>query len=155
MTVLTLDLGSTTGWCVANGATVISGVWKLKGGRYDGGGMRFLRFRGHLDEVHKISPIKIVFYEEVRGHKGVDAAHIYGGLQATLTAWCEDNKIPYEGVPVGTIKKFITGKGNASKAQVMAAVARYGYAPSDDNEADAIALMLLKLEDPVVQRLLG
>ncbi len=30
-----------------------------------------------------------------------------------LTAWCEHHNIPYQGVPVGTIKKHATGKGNA------------------------------------------
>ena len=62
-----------------------------------------------------------------------------------LTAWCEsqDPKIPYEGVPVGEIKKHLTGKGNADKVAMIAAVQALGYAVTDDNEADAIALALL------------
>ena len=44
--------------------------------------------------------------EEVRRHAGTDAAHVYGGLMATLTAWAELRGVPYEGVPVGTIKRF-------------------------------------------------
>lgn len=36
----------------------------------------------------------------------------------------------------------MTGSGNASKAAVIAAVQRQGFAPKDDNEADAIALLL-------------
>ena len=47
---------------------------------------------------------------------GTDAAHVYGGFLATLTSWCEQRAIAYQGVPVGTIKRFITGKGNADKA---------------------------------------
>jgi Holliday junction resolvasome RuvABC endonuclease subunit len=49
-------------------------------------------------------------------------------------------------VPVGTIKRFITGKGNADKAAVMAAVCAEGFAPADDNEADAIAILLWAIE---------
>jgi hypothetical protein len=41
-------------------------------------------------------------------------------------------------VPVGTIKRSLTGSGNASKG----AVERRGFAPKDDNEADTIALLL-------------
>ena len=48
---------------------------------------------------------------------------------------------PYQGVPVGTIKRHITGKGNASKDQVLAAVRGLGHSPVDDNEADALALL--------------
>ena len=68
---------------------------------------------------------------------GTDAAHVYGGLLATLSAWCEQRGIAYQGVPVGTIKRFIAGKGNADKTAVIAAVRARGFAPADDNEADA------------------
>ncbi|WP_246099051.1 hypothetical protein [Tepidimonas thermarum] len=85
--------------------------------------------------------IDLVVYEEVRNHKGVDAAHIYGGFMAHLTAWCEHHQIPYQGVPVGTIKKHATGKGNAGKAEMIAAAKVRGFDPVDDNHADALALL--------------
>lgn len=151
MSVLSIDLGTKTGWALKDGAATITDTLNLAGSRYEGGGMRGLRFRAWLTEIHAKSPLKAVFYEEVRAHKGVDAAHIYGGLQMILTSFLEEHSIPYEGVPVATIKKFITGKGNAGKPEVMAAVRKFGFAPVDDNEADAIALLLLKLESPEVQ----
>ena len=49
-------------------------------------------------------------------------------------------------MPVGTIKRFATGRGNADKAAMMAAVTARGFAPADDNEADAIALLLWAIE---------
>jgi Holliday junction resolvasome RuvABC endonuclease subunit len=59
-----------------------------------------------------------------------------------LTAWCEDNNIPYQGVSVGTIKKFATGSGNADKNAVKRAVReKWGFKPKDDDEADALALL--------------
>ena len=48
---------------------------------------------------------------------------------------------PYLGVPVATIKRHVTGKGNASKDEVVKAVRARGHAPKDDNEADALALL--------------
>jgi Holliday junction resolvasome RuvABC endonuclease subunit len=155
--VLALDLGTTTGFMVKTAEGVEAhGIWKNKGGRFEGGGMRFLRFRGHLDEVHRITPIAAVFYEEVRRHRGTDAAHIYGGMLAVLTAFCEEHGIAYEGVPVGAIKKHVTGKGNADKRQMIAAVQKLGYsAVVDENEADAIAIMQLVGEGEVVRRVLG
>ncbi|MDH1428274.1 hypothetical protein N5J23_17280 [Comamonas aquatica] len=44
-------------------------------------------------------------------------------------------------MPVGTIKKHATGKGNAGKEDVIAAMRARGHAPADDNEADALALL--------------
>lgn len=142
MTVLALDLGTTTGWCCGKPRQIISGTWDLRPRRFDGGGMRYLRFRemlGHMI-VPELERPKLVVFEEVRRHAGTDAAHVYGGLLATLTSWCEEHGIPYEGVPVQTIKRFATGKGNGGKNAVLAAVRSWGFSPIDDNEADAIAL---------------
>ena len=147
--LLALDLGTTTGWAIVDSAAagdralVISGSQAFKPGRFDGGGMRYLRFANWLDEVKGGHQIARVAFEEVRRHQGVDAAHAYGGFMATLTRWCEsqDPKVPYEGVPVGTIKKLATGKGNADKAAVLKWARGEGYSPVDDNEADALALL--------------
>ena len=49
--------------------------------------------------------------------------------------------MPYQGVPVGTIKKHATGQGNAGKAAMVAAMQAKGYPVTDDNEADALALL--------------
>jgi Holliday junction resolvasome RuvABC endonuclease subunit len=54
--------------------------------------------------------------------------------------------VPYQGVPVGTIKKHATGRGNADKQAMVAAARARGFSPADDNEADAIALLLWAIE---------
>lgn len=141
-TILTLDLGTKTGWAMQYpDGSIKSGTWDLKGSRYQGGGMRFLNFNKYLDAAAAVNLIKCIYFEEVRAHAGVDAAHIYGGFLAILTSWCEAKSIPYMGVSVGTIKKFATGKGNASKQEVIAALREMGFNPKDDNEADAIAIL--------------
>ena len=147
-TILALDLGTTTGWALCgHGGLITSGTASFKPGRYDGGGMRYLRFTNWLTELDRLSgPINVIFYEEVRRHAGTDAAHVYGGLMATLTAWAELHRIPYQGVPVGSIKKHATGKGNADKLAMIAAARARGYSPADDNEADAIAILHWALE---------
>src|SRR3546814_7549840 len=61
-----------------------------------------------------------------------------------LTACCEENGVPYSGVPGGEIKKSATSKGNASKGEMIAATQEWGYSPADDNEADAIAIFHLQ-----------
>ena len=157
LVILALDLGTTTGWALrsANGP-VAHGFVSFKSQRFEGGGMRYLRFGRWLADMLALSGqqsgsktgaqanltgIEAIYFEEVRRHLGVDAAHVYGGLLATLTAWCEHHQIPYQGVPVGTIKRHATGKGNAGKAEVIAAMKALGHPVTDDNEADALALL--------------
>ena len=147
--ILALDLGTQTGWALRDrDCAVTSGSESFKPQRFEGGGMRYLRFKRWLTEIKQsCDGIDAVYFEEVRRHLGVDAAHVYGGLMATLTAWCEHHQIPYEGVPVGTIKRHISGKGNASKDEVIRAVGELGFHVSDDNEADAIALLHLAMQN--------
>ena len=126
---------------------VASGTVSFRPSRYDGGGMRYLRFTNWLTELDQLSgPIAAIWYEEVRRHVGTDAAHVYGGLMATLTAWAELRGVPYQGVPVGTVKRHATGKGNAGKEEMIAAARARGFRPSDDNEADALAILHWALE---------
>jgi hypothetical protein len=145
--ILALDLGTTTGWASLAGGIVHSGTTTFRSGRFDGGGMRYLRFQHWLNQLANDSGgLASVYFEEVRRHVGTDAAHLYGGFLATLSAWCEREGIAYQGVPVGTIKRFATGKGNAGKEAVVAAIRERGYRPADDNEADAIAILLWAVE---------
>ena len=148
--ILALDLGTQMGWATACGSLVTSGTKSFKPGRYEGGGMRYLSFIRFLGDIQKnLHHVDAVFFEEVRRHKGVDAAHVYGGFLAHLSTWCEQQNIPYKGIPVGTIKKHATGKGNANKDAMMAAAVARGHKPEDDNEADALALLDHVLETEV------
>ncbi len=142
-TLLALDLGTTTGWALrsANGL-ITSGTVSFRPSRYDGGGMRYLRFSNWLGEMDRLSgPIAAIWFEEVRRHAGTDAAHVYGGLMATLTAWAELRGVPYQGVPVGTWKRCVCGKGNASKEDVVAAMVAKGFSPTNYDQADALAIL--------------
>lgn len=105
--------------------------------------MRFLRFEQFLRETLDLQGYEAVYFEEVRHHNGVDAAHVYGGLLAVLTAFCEREKIPYSGIPVGTWKKAATGKGNANKDAIMEWATGAGISvtpPTTFDEADALGI---------------
>jgi Holliday junction resolvasome RuvABC endonuclease subunit len=89
--------------------------------------------------------INQVYFERVYAHSGSGAAHLYGYFMHTLAAVCEELHVKCTGIPVGTIKKFATGKGNASKEEMMAAARLRGFNPIDDNAADALAILLTGL----------
>ncbi len=154
MKALGLDLGTTMGWAFTTngspmGHSVFSGTVSFKGGRYEGGGMRFLRFAQWLDKENaRCNGLDAIYFEEVRRHVGTDAAHVYAGFLGNLTRWCEEHSVPYLGIPVGTVKKHATGKGNASKARMIeAAKVTWPWVNfEDDNQADAMWVLDCGLE---------
>ncbi len=142
MRILALDLGTRTGYAVGcSSSMAYCGTLDLRPRRFEGGGMRYLRFRHQLADL--LDGVHLVAFEEVRRHLGTDAAHVYGGLVAVLTEECERREIPYEAVPVGTIKRHATGRGNADKAAMLDA-ARHRWPDETityDDEADALWLL--------------
>ena len=83
--ILALDLGTQTGWALAcRDGSITSGSQSFKPQRFEGGGMRFLRFKRWLTDIKQCNDgIDQVVFEEVRRHVGVDAAHAYGGFMAS------------------------------------------------------------------------
>jgi Holliday junction resolvasome RuvABC endonuclease subunit len=144
VTLLCLDLATVTGWALRGpSGALLSGTQSFAiNARVEGAGMRYLRFRHWMDTMHSLYPISRLAFEEVKQRAAsVAAGHMYGGFMATLTSWCEERGVPYEGIPVQTIKKHVTGKGNASKEDVIKAMRAKGHQVEDDNEADALALL--------------
>ena len=159
LTVFGFDLGTKTGYAYTHSGkanAALSGVIDLKPRRHEGGGMRYVRFRKLLRELMPApgEDEYIVFYEEVASHKGTAAAHIYGGLLGVLCEFCESRDIPYRGLPVGTIKKHATGRGNASKSDMIARAHTVFGKPGSmteriqsDDQADALWTLSLGLKE--------
>jgi len=143
MNIIALDLGSTTGWASYCNGVYNSGTKSFALTKYEGRGMQFLKFRRFLGELASMVRPEFIALEEVRRHLGTDAAHAYGGYLAHVGSYCEEAEIPHVGVPVGTIKKFACGKGNANKDEMVEA-AKIKYPDQvieDDNQADALMLL--------------
>jgi Holliday junction resolvasome RuvABC endonuclease subunit len=146
LNILALDLGTKMGWALYTDDNIYSCVedFSLKVKEKNRQGKRFEKLEVFLNLMHQKYNINHVFFEKVmQHHKSRAAAAIYNGFWAILITWCEKNNIMYEGVSVGTIKRFIAGKGNASKEEVINSVKNKGFSDIiDDNEADALALLL-------------
>jgi Holliday junction resolvasome RuvABC endonuclease subunit len=109
-------------------------------------GVRALDFYRWLTQMIREHGINQVYFERVYAHKGVEAAHLYGYFMHTLAAVCEEHGIKCIGFSVGTIKKSMTGKGNATKEEMIVAARLRGFDPQTDDEADALAILLLTLK---------
>ena len=145
--VLALDLADRTGWAASTrDGQIVSGTQNFRPPRMATGGFRFLAFLHWLSPLSKeFGGIDEVRFEEVRRHTGTTAAHVYGAYVGHLLVWCEQRGVEACGVPVGEIKKFATGRGNADKGAMVDAARRRGFTPIDHNEADALWLLLLTL----------
>lgn len=141
MNILALDLGTQTGYAACLNGIVRSGVWNHQPSKFDSAGQRYVMFEKNL--MSFLPRPEIIFYEEVRNHRAIDAAHVYGGLMAILQNFCIKVGIEYRGVPVGTIKKYATGKGNALKPEMITTAIKLYPAINvlDDNHADALCLL--------------
>ena len=69
-TILALDLGTTTGWALrGSDGHITSGSESFRPQRFEGGGMRFLRFKRWLTEIKQsCDGIDALHFEEVRRH---------------------------------------------------------------------------------------
>ena len=149
MIVIGIDPGTACGWSVLrDGQHVASGTWDLSSKRHEGGGMRYLRFRRYFRELLAGLDSPAVAYEEVRRHAGTSAAHVYGGIIAVLASECEELQVPYQSIPVATVKRKATGKGNASKGMMIeAARKRWGAQVQTHDEADALWIAVCLTDD--------
>jgi Holliday junction resolvasome RuvABC endonuclease subunit len=151
MNILALDLGSKTGYAIYKNGEILSGTRELRHDK-SASGVRFLNFCNWLVETISAHNIYMVFFERVYAHKGVEAAHVYGAFMYILAMVCEGLNVGCVGLNVGTIKKFATGKGNATKEEMIAAARSRGFDPVDDNEADALAILFVGLHDLKFQK---
>lgn len=138
--ILGIDPGLSCGWALLDGdERIASGTWDLSvRSRWEGAGIGWLRLRASLGRMLEDHPIRAVGYEEVRRHAGTDAAHVYGAIVGVIQHVAEATGTPYTSIPVGTVKKLATGKGNAGKDEMIAAVmSRWSHRCETDDEADA------------------
>ena len=105
--------------------------------------MRLIRLRGKLAEVKKNVGVDILVYEANRwsgGGKRGNAQVVQSEIQALIKVWCLDNTVEFKGFSSTEIKLFATGKGNASKDDMIdAAIRRWKrpFSEKDNNEVDA------------------
>lgn len=149
--VLALDLGTKTGWCIGDATGVLGyGTKNLEAKGKQPKAQRYVNLIDHLNALkERYKRIDYIAYEQVRGHLGVSASHVYGGLEATVMTWCIVNQLPYMDYEVGEIKKSFTNKGNASKEEMVAKAVDLGFDVEDDNSADAIAIYKLAITPKV------
>ncbi len=140
--ILALDIATKTGWRTKTS----SGVWDLKPNRGESEGMRVVRFKSKVKELILLENINLVAYERPAGmHKS--SIMVASEMVGVLKDLCIEMNVELSCYSASEIKKFATGKGNASKELMIDAAIKKGFNPKDDNEADAIHLYNLVVSD--------
>lgn len=139
--LLAIDPGTRCGWAVHDGCQVIaSGVWDLKPPRGASPGTRYLYLRARLNEVSDAFPsqLRMIVVEQAH-HRGGAATEYAMGVLTHVQSWCAEQGIEHATIHGARVKSLATGKGNASKEQMLGAAARRwpDHRFEDDNEADA------------------
>jgi len=140
MKILAIDQASHAGWAISND---IYGEWDMTTRKDESIGMKLIRFKAKLKEIHEAEKLDLIVYERVAGQYKSSLIHA-AKLVAIIESFCEENGIQYKAYSAKEIKSFATQKGNASKAMmIQAAKELYGYNGNNDNVADALAMLNL------------
>lgn len=151
---LALDMASITGWAVLASGVLTSGSrdFRRHAGNKSRGrdhiGASHAMFSNWLDEMCVAPRFDHVIYEDAGFFKSAAAVQICVGLRGVLLAKCAKLDIPIFCYAPASVKKFFTSNGRAEKSEMMA-VCRKRWPDlilSDENEADALALMTLHLD---------
>lgn len=169
MRILGLDLGSRIGWSIiecgesyretehgfldlvdgdtsskrSQSVKKIAACYGTDARGYDPRPVKLFRVVQELIEKYQITDIA---FEDVQFHNSTAQSHLWASLRGVMWAAAGDRPIGWHAIPVGTIKKFATGRGDASKTMMMNALLGLGLCITDDNEADAIWVGLCAAE---------
>lgn len=119
------------------------GSWNLTKKTKESDGMKWLRFESLLRELVEKHSIQVIAYELPGGqHMG---AKIHSAkLIAIIERLAAEKGIEYVEHSASAIKKFATGNGIASKEMMIeAARKKLDYQGNNDNEADALWMLML------------
>ena len=104
---------------------------------------RFTRYSHYTREVAELVDAYGVDLVVIEGYSfaGKFNNSLQYELGACIRMKLHENEVPFIEIPPTSLKKFVTGKGNAKKDLMMLGVyKRWDFDPADDNEADAYGL---------------
>jgi len=150
MKILAIDTGTRTGWAYR------TDVGRIEFGREDfslsrgeSPGMRYLRFGVWLREIVAAVRPRLIVYEQIH-QRGGAPTEVAAGFVTRIQEHCAVSGIEHAAVHSGSLKKFATGHGQASKEKMIEAaeliyIRDCGPAccpKISHDEADAIHLLL-------------
>lgn len=157
MTGIALDLGTKTGYAMTCGMVLAAGTWVLASPlivKADAATRMDRRLDSRIPllyktlvGVHQTRPLDWIFFEDVQFSSTTKQTQLWSSLRAAVWLFAHNHNVKIECCPVGTLKKFATGYGGATKEQMAkSALLHHGewlkdLPKLDDNAIDAIHLL--------------
>lgn len=152
MTILALDLGTKTGWALLKDGVVTQGTWRLatpkevtqqkRDGLDRCCDIRFARLQAYLSGLGQIDHC---YFEDVQFSVSTGQTQLWAGFRTLVILM--HPRVQLKAVPVGTLKKYATGSGNADKDAMKRAlvgtVKPEVLEAMDDNAVDAYHLLTM------------
>lgn len=148
MNILALDLGTSTGFCANNGAAFVMGSWQLATAKEikSWGQTRLNRRRDPRPQrlCQKVLGLlfvpDVLIFEDCQFSSTTYQTQLWSSLRTSL--WmCFGDSTFFECLAVGSLKKYATGNGAATKEQMKIAFDKEGIAGDyDDDAIDAFFL---------------
>lgn len=146
MKILGLDISTNTGWCLANTAYPIS-EWTKGTFQVQPKEDRFLRYEAYasmLRGILKDNEPDVAFiegYGYMNNHTLATLVEIGTVLRLVVRRIVPNKLTPIYEVPPTSLKKFVCGRGDTQKNQMLLETyKRWHTECKDDNEADAVGL---------------
>jgi crossover junction endodeoxyribonuclease RuvC len=150
---LAIDPATATGFAHSSGE---HGVWDLSKNRWpDRPGGRWCRLEELILQANeKWGPIEQIVIEEASlGAHAMPVITFHNRLLGNVERVACHLAVPLMFVPIGTLKKFATGSGSATKDQMVRALqTQFGLRVTDHNEADAIWLLKFSQQPRIPER---
>jgi len=146
--ILTIDPGAKTGWASLHGDKIRHGVEDFTIKKGESAGMQLIRFECWLEEIIKLTEPKLVVYEEVKS-QWIGPSLDLQRFVAIIQSFCEKRGLNYTFVNPAALKRWATGKGNASKELMLAFAEMRNDGPDkieNNHEADAFLMLKMRME---------
>lgn len=144
--ILALDPAKLTGWAYWDGKPAGHGTWDLS---MEGPENRCSRLLMFVKTLALHARIDMIAYEDATfGSHNPHVQSMHNELRGVIKLAASDLHVSAVAYQIGTIKKFATGNGRASKPQMIAAAKTLlGIETMDDNIADALFILELAKQD--------
>lgn len=140
MKIIALDLGANMALAHNGMGVPIAETRTFKGTRAHRAHATVMWLQKRFLEISDECDIDLVVYERPFT-RGMDATRSLWGVAGLVEATATFRGWPVTDATPGDIKKWATGKGDASKDDMLAAAQRLGYVGGNEHEADAYCLL--------------
>ncbi len=148
--ILAIDPGNNLGYCIgkSNGNIISSGVYFLKKPSEKNNSKRLLNLLEWLHEINKQYKIEYICIEAARNMRNYTGMLSVAEICAVIKLFSAMNNIECKEYSAKSIKKYITGSGNANKQDMIDSIKqKYNLKIINDNEADAIGIFKFSIKD--------